>query len=795
MKNALKIAFRSLQKNRLFTALNMLGLSLGLAVFLGLSLFAYHELSYDSYHGNAKELYRVLVDVHYDNVEETYATVPSIIGPEMQEHIADILAYCRFMQNDFGETAFFEAEGRSFAEDKVFWADETIFELFDVPLLVGDPTTALAEPNTMVLGEAAAKRMFGNLNPVGKVIKLNNKKDIKITGVFQDFPSNSTLDAELLGSFATQQWTYKSPTWDNCSFETFLLLYPNAKPQDVIAQMTKIYHNTIAKENRYYELNLQALEDMHLHSSTISNPHPERTSDAKQARLIALLAIVVLLLACFNYINLTTAQSQLRSREVGISKTLGATRSALIGRFYMETALMVFIAMLLGIVVLFLGFPLLQNLTGTALDINNFLGWKFVVPILGIFILTTSLSGLYPALFLSSFSAKTLLNPLKTAHSGDTLFRKGLVVSQFVICSGLILGALIFKQQVSYLSDKELGFEPSYVVQVSGNAAPNLQSIKSLTAALRNAHYVASACLAQSFPGSETSGYMIASNASPERNAAIMVNYAGEDFDQVLGLDFLAGKAMPPKTQQDTTCEIVINETTAKFLGYKTPEDAIGQSDFDLFRWETRISGVVRDFHHESLHQDIKPYAFANGNALLYKPNLLVKMSSTNLMENIQALKALYTEHIPNAALNYVFVDEKIQQLYTNESRLQNIVMAFMCLAIFIAFLGLFGLAAFSAEQRTKEIGIRKVLGASVAGIVTLLSKDFVRLVLIAFLIATPFAYFFISKWLDSFAYRIAVHWSYFALSMLGVLGVVLISVGYQSVRAAIANPADAVRD
>lgn len=795
IKNYFKIAFRNLWKNRFFTFLNGLGLSIGLAVSLVLMLFVVDELSFDRYHEQAADIYRVGITVDYDDTREKWAQVPNIAGPSFKENISEVIDQVRFLRHNFGRTAFVRVGEKNFAEEDLYWADSSLFNVFDVPLLYGDPQTALNEPNKVILSRSAAEKIFGKEQPLGKVIKVDNTLDLKISGVYEDFPANSTLDCAMIGSFNTLKWASENLYWSNCSFETFLLMHPTAKKEDIEVAMNVVLDDAVEKNEQWFSFWLQPMLDVHLHSRGIAESgYSSRLSDISQVRIMTVLALAILLLACFNYINMTTARSRQRFREVGINKTLGASSGQMIARFFVETGILVAAALLFGILMVEMSLPLFESLAGRSLSVLSLLNIKWLAALAGVWALITFGAGLYPALFLSSFSPGHLLQPMQGGVTGNRFFRQSLVVGQFVVCITLIVGALIFNRQLDFISQKKLGFQPDKVVAINTFAAEEYVQIEGLMNAYRNLAEVKTLCRAQGFPGMGVSGYSMTRPGQEEINIGVNSNHVTSGFDEVLELKYLAGKTLPEKSKEDTTVQVVMNEAGVKFLGW-TPEEAIGKSPPSLYNVPATIVGVVEDFHHESMHNPITPYVFNNGNNFGWTPFLLVKLHSGELQKTLRQMEIAFSRHLPKSAFEFTFLDDHTERLYNSERYLSRIVLIFTLLAIFISCLGLFGLAAFTAERRTKEIGIRKVLGASVAGIVALLSKDFLKLVLIALVIATPLAYYFMENWLADFAYRIDMHWWIFVLAGALAITIAFLTVGFQSLRAAFANPVDSLRN
>lgn len=796
IENYFKIAWRSLLKSKLFTALNLLGLALGLAISLLLILFVKDELSFDKYHSKADRIYRVGSTATFDGKSQKWGNAPNVVGPTMKNEVAEVVQQARILLNDYGQTAFINAGEKKFAEKKLFWVDGSIFEIFDIKLLQGNAQKALQDPNKVILSQSTARRYFGSENPMGKLLKIGNKTQLEVSGVYEDLPHNFTLDADLMASFNSVEWASKNLVWSNISFETYLLLAPNANSQKVEKQMMAILEKNIPeKENRWFTLWLQPLIDIHLGSADISNANTTRIGDAQQVKILLILALVVLIIACINYMNLATARSQKRFKEVGINKTIGATNWQLVGRFYAETVLTVGLALALGLVFLALALPFFNQLADKDLSFGSIFTPEISGGLLIIFALITLVSGSYPAFYLSSFSPKNLLQTTITKNTTAGLFRQSLVVIQFSASVILIVCTIIFFQQLRFIQDKKLGYNPQQVIAVMTAGAESKDQINALIDNYKGLSNVVETCRAQTYLGFGGSGRTMTKVNNPKESFFIRTNRMTGDFAKVFDLKIVAGKSLPlTKAEKDTSIQIVVNETTVKLLGYKTAQEAIGKFDDNLF-WgrRTEIVGVVADFHYESLHQPIGAYGFHNSDSE-WRPYLLVKINTADLPKTMKQLEAAFQKSLPNSAFEYLFIDQFLNTLYKNEARTANVVLLFSVLAILIACLGLFGLAAFTAEQRTKEIGIRKVMGASFMRITTMLSSDFLKLVVVAVIFSSPVAYYFMDKWLQSFAYRTPIHWWIFVLAGVMALVIALLTVSYQAIKAALMNPVESLK-
>ncbi|MBD2699242.1 ABC transporter permease [Spirosoma sp. BT702] len=798
LTNYLKIAWRGLLKNRLFTFLNLIGLATGIAVALLLILYVKEELRFDTYHANADRIYRVGLTATFDGKSMKWGNAPNAVGPALKAAIPNVAQQVRLLRHNFGQTAFVNSNNRKFAEKNVYWADGSLFDVFDIPLLRGNPKTALDSPNKVVLSQETASRYFGGDNPVGQVLYVDGRDTLEVTGVYENFPGTSTFDADLIGSFSSVRWA-KELSWSNASFGTFVLLNPQAKVAAVEKQMAAIVDKNIPKTDQWFTLWLQPLTDIHLHSADISNISTSRIGDFRQVKILLILAIVILLIACINYMNLATAKAQIRFREVGVIKTVGASMRHLVSRFYLETSLMVSLAILLAIVLATISLPIFNQLTDKQLPFIALLTPEVLIGLLVIGLAITLIAGSYPAFYLSSFSPKYLLSTTFRNQSGAGLFRRSLVVIQFAASVILIVCTAIFYQQLTFIQTQKLGYEPTQVVSITTAGTRDNKQLDALMNDYRAMSSVVEVSRVQAYPGNGGSGRTLAkpdvqNAANPTSGMAITTNRADQQVIETLGLKLLAGKSLPAvKDAKDTTVQIVLNKTAVDYLGY-TPEKAIGQKAHNVFGWDrAEIVGVVDDFHFQSLHTPIGAYGFHNNDSE-WRPYLLVKTRTAQLPETMRQLERIFQKDLPNSAFEFTFLDDFLNTLYRSEQRTAQVVLVFSALAILIACLGLFGLAAFTAEQRTKEIGVRKVLGASVGSIVTLLSRDFLKLVVVAIIIASPIAWWAMHQWLSDFAYKIDIQWWVFLVAGLVAVGVALLTVSFQSIKAALTNPVKSLR-
>jgi putative ABC transport system permease protein len=792
-QNYLKLALRNFRKNRIFSIINLTGLAVGLAAAIAVLLYVQDEMSYENCHEKADRIVRIETAYSYNDNARKLGEAPNVMAPFLKDRLPEAEAVTRVFPNNFSGAANVRAGNNNYAESSMHWADPNVAELFTFRMAAGDAATALTRPNTAMLSASTARRYFGNVeNAAGKTIRIDNYKDLEITGVFEDFPEQTHVRFDILGAF--QSINFGKPenvSWGNASFYNFLLLRPGTDRAAVESKIAELVKKDAPADRNAFTFTLKALRDIHLYSAELSSDDLESYGDIGQVRILIGLAVLLLLIACINYMNLATAQSQRRAKEVGLSKTLGANMRHMALKFYIETALLALFGIGGSIVLLWAGLPFFNDLADKQLNTGFLLKPWFWAGIGGIWALVTLVAGAYPAIFLSSFSPlRTLRQSFSKSGSGAGVLRKGLVVFQFCISTALIVSTLIFYRQLNFIRDKKLGYTPEQVVAVDVSSAENREQAQALETELAQLAFVRNTARSQTFPGREGSGRSL-SRASDDDGDDLTTCRARPEIFEVLGLSLLAGQPMSRPREGDTITQIVLNRSAVEYLGW-TPEQAIGrQINADLQNGV--VVGVVENFHYGSMHQRIGAYAFHNARTegLDF---LLVKVQTPQLATAMRELEAAFKRTMTGSAFDYVFLDDHLDKLYRREQRMASVALLFAGLAIFIAALGLFALAAFAAERRTKEIGIRKVLGANVAGITGLLAKDFLKLVLIGIACATPVAWWVMERWLSDFAYRIDIQaWMFVAAGAVAIT-VALLTVSFQSVKAALVNPVRSLR-
>lgn len=805
--NYLTIAIRNLSKNRLFTALNIGGLSIGLAVAIIIGLYVRDEFSYDRFNAKADRLYRVNFDVRYGGREQNVAVASAPLGATMVHDYPVVESMCRFRQ--WGAIAVRKGE-ESIEELSNSYTDSTFFELFSIPLIEGSPKTALNEPGTGVITESIAKKYFGTSTGVlGRTLRINENRDMRITGVMRDIPKQSHFHYDFLFPMVDIKPEADAENWLSNNFQTYLLLRPGASATDLEKRMAELADRYVGPffekatgghmsefyaAGNWLRFGLIPVTDIHLHSARLAEH--EANSDIKYVWIFSLVALMVLFLACVNFMNLSTARSTGRAREVGVRKALGSNRGALISQFLTESLVLTLVSFTLATLLARLALPAFNTFADK--DIHLSLSDMPLLGSLGaLTVLTALIAGSYPAFFLSAFRPIEVLRGKFTGKKGGGAWvRSGLVVFQFFISIALITCVLVVQNQLAFIQQKKLGYEKDHLVMLR-----NTWWLQQKTLDFRNQLLkipgIESVSCADFFPTpSPRNSTTFVEEGKKMSDASLPAQCWQVDFDyqKTFGLKMKEGRWFDLNLPTDSN-KCVINESAVKALGWTNPvgKKVSNYADADL---KTLVSyeviGVVKDFNFESLRESITPLVMNIGRG---SGTMALRFSKTaDLPATIDAVKSQFKAYLPAQPFVYRFIDEEFDQEYRAERRIGSILGAFAGIAIFIACLGLFGLVAYTAERRTKEIGIRKVLGAGVSGITALLARDFLKLVLVAILLALPVAYYFMQQWLSDFAYRIALKWWIFALSGIAGIVIALATVSFQSIKTALGNPVKALQ-
>jgi putative ABC transport system permease protein len=807
LKNYLKVAWRNIVKNRTFSIINVAGLAIGLACFILIAMYVMDEISYDKYNVKADRIYRVNSDIRFGGTDLKLAVCSDPMGATLKKDYPQVEQYTRIYASSGSKLI---KKGDVFInEERVAHADSTFFDVFTLPAISGNTNTALNEPNTVVITESSAKKYFSTVDAVGKTIETNdnNKTVYKVTAVIKDIPRNSHFNFDFI--FSMDNVDYGWGNYLSHNFQTYILLKPGtdykAFEQNFIQVIDKYIlpqakqfmqvssMDEFRKTGNKLEYSLMPLTDIHLRSERF--PELGVNSSIQYVYIFSAVAIFILLLACVNFMNLSTARSANRAKEVGIRKVLGTEKKSLISQFLTESTLMVFIGLLLAIALVWLSVGYFNNISGKSLSIATLFQPGYLLFLLLLPIVVGAMAGVYPAFFLSSFRPIAVLKGKINKGFSRNYFRSSLVVFQFFTSIVLIIGTIVVFRQLNFIQNKKIGFNKDQLLVINGTGAlGNGQD------AFKNEVAKMSGVKAASF-----AGYLPVSNSSRNDNTFSTETVMNEkngfnmqvwnidyDYIPVMGMEMLKGRNFSPDFGGDSS-GLIINEATAKVIGF---DDPIGKKLYttDGNAGNTQaltIVGVVKNFNFESLRQNISPLCFRLG---YNKWATAFKVSAADVQSLIKNIEAKWKTMAPGMPFNYQFLDEAFDNMYRAEQRIGKVALSFAILAIFIACLGLFGLATYMAEQRTKEIGVRKVLGASVSNIVSMLSKDFAKLVLVAAIIAFPVAWWAMNKWLQDFAYRINIGWWIFIVAAAITLLIALCTVIFQAVKAAIANPVKSLR-
>ncbi len=793
-KNYLKISLRNLRKNKVFSFINIFGLAAGMACSLLIFLFVKDERSYDRFNNDSENIYRVVKDfVNEDGTQVPDATTPPALAPAMQKEIPEVLSVTRFFANpDWGANFLFKYGTKKFNEQSMVFVDSSFLDVFTFPFIKGNPKTAFTEGNSIVLTESMTKKYFGNENPIGKTLHADQfLNDLVVTGVMKDVPGNAHFHFDFAISLQKLGGGHNTD-WGWYQFYT----YAKVKLHTNIAGFTKkiqnLYNQNVSGEKNIFYT--QPLTSIHLSSNLKAELEPN--GNMLQIYIFSIIAVFIILIAGINYVNLTTAKSTIKAKEVGVRKITGASRLQLINQFLIESFLTCLIASGLAVVITQLLLPVVNAITQKQLSLHG-------QPILYLFLTALFLgliAGFFPAIYLSSFKPASMLKGVRKNNSTALSLRKVLVVTQFTISIVLIIGTLVIAKQMHFMQSSDLGLEKEQVLIVKNawslsddqkdafkNSSLQISGIKKIATAdgvLGGQNWTHQMHL----QGSQ--------NAEP-----VNVLSVSNDFTDALGIKIKEGRSFAAKYPSDVMINkrdtipnqligsVVLNETAVKELGI--PEPAVGKNVF----WDQnylKVIGVAGDFHYTSFRTEVKPFAFVN--IPMRMGNFTVKLSTHNIKSTLAQLENVWNKFSPERPFEYTFLDETYSKLYQSENRFQKVFISLVIVGIVIACLGLFGLATFSAQQRIKEIGIRKVLGASTAAIVNMLSGDFLKLVMIALIIAIPAGWYFMNKWLQDFAYRINLDWEVFITAGLVAVIMALITVSFQAIKAAIANPVKSLR-
>jgi len=805
LNNYIKTTFRNLIRSKGYTVINILGLAIGLSASILILLFIVNELSYDKFFKDSERIYRIAVKGRMSGDFFDVAVTPAPMAPALKHTFPEVESAVRLRQ--WSQQSLFAFEHKMFYEKDVFFADSSFFEIFDFAPALGDLKTALHEPFSAVLTQELAHKYFNDDNPIGKILKVNDDFLFKVTAVIQDIPENTHLKFPLLLSWSSIKKMNDSrmdDNWGSLGFYTYVKLVENSDVQQFELKIRTIIIDKLIEqsgedssrfENVQLEFKpyLQPIEEIHLKSNLMAELSPN--SDISYIYSFSAIAAFILLIACINFMNLTTARSAKRAREVGIRKVHGGFRSQLIAQFIGESVILSFIALVIAIILVELTIPVFSDIIGQNISEDLLINPLMIVSYLILAIVVGFVAGSYPAFYLSSFQPVNVLKRNLNRSSKNPALRNVLVIIQFSISIFLMVGTGIIFNQLNYVKNKKLGFDKEHVMIIQLRNDKLREKSAFLENEFRKLSMVANAASSTSIPGEGSDGSGFFPEGENTTDPWLIFN-TGADYDYIetMGMEIIKGRSFSKEFASDTA-GIIINETLLKKLGWG--DDCIGKKitpGDPGNKFSFHVIGVVKDFHFLSLHDKIEPYIiYLSKNNLR---SLSIKIKPGNLNESITQISNKWSEMEPNFPFDYSFLDETFDALYKSEERMGKLFIYFSIIAIFIACLGLFGLASYTAEQRTKEIGIRKTFGATTPSISFLLTRDFTKWILLANIIAWPAAYYFLGLWLENFAFRINItdQWHVFLLSAVISFAVAILTVSLQAIKVAHSNPVDALK-
>lgn len=794
LKNLLTIAVRSILKDKTYSLLNILGLTIGITCSLFLLLYILDEVSYDRYHANAENVYRVVSNIKEPDNAFTWAVAQTPLADELKDNYPEVVNAVRF----FGMNRNMYKNGdKQFYEDDFYLTDSTAFDMFTYTFLAGDPATALDEPFSVVLTESIAKKYFGDEPALGQTLQNQQDESFKVTGVIRDVPLNSHFIFDALISRSTRPQVTQQVSWGGFGVYTYIQLPPGYDPARMNTAFEKILKERV---NPIFEpvgikinYELQRITDIHLHSKI--QDEAESGGDISYIYIFSAVAAFMLIIACINYMNLATARSTNRAKEVGVRKVMGSQRAQLIYQFITESTVLAVAALVLSLVLIYALLPAFNELANKQLPFNHILQVPVLLSLVGIVVLVGVVGGSYPAFYLSGFNPVTVLKGKLAAKGGSVLLRKGLVVLQFGISVFMLISTLIVYNQLQYMRNKDLGFDKAHIVRLD-LSRQTIANAPVLVERLKQMPDIQSVGRANASPGQGIGKLLmqVDDNDGKLVDRGVDLYVADYDFVSTMGMSIVEGRDFSRDVPADTTFAVLVNEAMVKRMAWTNP---IGKRFIfgggPSGPTERKVIGVIKDYHQNSLYDEIEPLIILRGDNLNY---VFVKTSAGDVRQSLATIEKVWKDVYPNNPFEYNFLDQDFNSQYKADEKRSTIFTGFSALTIVIACLGLLGLAAFTTAQRTKEIGVRKVIGASVSGLVVLVSREFFLLVGIGLVLAIPVAWYFTSSWLQNFAYRIELgaQWPTFLLSALLALLITMITVGYHVVRSAVANPVKSLR-
>ncbi len=819
LRNYFKAALRNLLKQKIFSLLNIIGLATGITAFMLIMQYVEVEKSYESFLPNHQQIYRVTLTQYVNNELsiESAENYPGA-GPALLQELPEVESYARLYNMGYKNNLIItydngDGEPIKFKHRKFLYADSAFLPMMGYEMIKGDAKTALAEPLSTVISETYAKKYFGDIDPIGKMLHLQdddfNDELAKVTGVFKDLPDNTHLKFDVLYSYKTLfgrgDWApgRYNESWRRKDMYTYIKLQEGVNPSTTISKFPEIvdkYNPDLADRNREDVLGLQKISDIHLTSSLAEEP--ETNGDQRAVNFMGIIGLFIIIIAWVNYINLSTAKAMERANEVGVRKVMGAGRFQLIGQYLLEAAVINLVAVFLAMIMMALVLPVFNQLSGHSFVLTDLLTGSFIIKLIGVWLIGSSLSGIYPAIVMSGFVPVVVLKGKGAISNGSGWLRKALVVFQFATSIALIAGTYIVYNQLTFMMNQDIGMNIDQVMVVerpgitSRDRDARVQSIEFFKNEIKKENNIKSVTGSVTIPGKKREFKIPAKpyGAGDDKLVTLRFNSMDYEFVNAFEMEILAGRAFSEDFVQDADTSIIVSLSAVKLLGFDKPEDIVGQTlSMPRFQWSAIVVGVVNDYNQESLQKKADPMLFycSPTNAEFFS----MKVNTSDLPNTIAHVEKVWNEAFPGNPFNYFFLDDFFNRQYENEQKFGDLFFAFSILAIIIGCLGLFGLSAFTTQQRTKEVGIRKVLGSSIPQIFVLLSKEYVWLILAALVIASPLVYWVMDNWISTFAYQTSIGYAVFIAAGLAVIIIAVLTVSYQSLKAASINPVDSLRN
>jgi len=801
IKNYLKIAFRNLYRNKLYSLLNIVGLAIGIACCILIFFYVQNELSYDKYHEHSDNIHRIILDFAIQDRTIHTATTTFAYGPMLKNDFPEIIEICRF--TSFGGKTVVQYNDITFYEEKFLWADHSLFDVFSFEIIKGNPKQALVEHNTIVITEDMAKKYFGQEDPLGKNLHVNGENLYMVMGVMKNVPQTSHFRPDFFASFASLNL---KPTGKaiqdivgNINYYTYALLQDGTDHRVMSQKLTDHLNKKVGLMIKMMggtaEVGLQPLTSIYLRSDRENEL--ERTGDVAYVYLFSGIGLFILLIACLNFMNLATARSANRAKEVGLRKVVGAKRTQLVKQFLGESTILTFLSLIIALILVSGLIPVFRNIADKDLSASNFINPVFLLGLFGLFAFTTLIGGSYPAFFLSAFRPVEVIQGRLKRGAKSSALRIVLVSLQFVVSIVLIIGTLIINDQLHYIRNKKLGYDKDHVISVRLRDPATQKRYEAIkTEFLRHPNILKASASGTSAVGANNFSMYHAADKPANEMTMLFSQWVDEDFIDTFNIELVNGRFFSTEFPNDPKESCIINEAAVRKLSWH--ENALGK-EIEMFTSTTekvkfKVVGVVKDYHFQSLHEEIQPLMLLAENPYGNFGMISLRAKPDNIQETIAFMKSKWAEFDTKYPFEYGFIDDTFDALYRSEERLGKLFSYFTVLAIIIGCLGLFGLTSFTAEQRTKEIGIRKVLGASVPNIIFMLVREFTKWVFIAAIIAWPAGYYLMNSWLQNFSYRVGLGAPTFVFATLLALAIAVITVSYQAIRAALSDPATSLK-